>query len=275
MDSSIAEELLRQASHGGRNQRARAQEQLLQLTQSTSVGNLAASTSDHPTGSSSDRPTPSGRFDSEIADLVIREWAWGLLSANKVQKMAATSLADQQSLLARLKISRDFLPQGLVALAGIADKGRYPGNAHRDLVRYLGEPMRPKPFRASIHVKVLKPVPGRGRVQPVACSFLLPHEFFHYHYTHRYPEFVEKFLGGHEDKVEEFWRGVVTSKDLCLKYHPMVSDKPNWLRKAVPVSFHGDAVPCLAVGKAGTKSLDVTSWQATLSSVGSSLLLKN
>ena len=33
-----------------------------------------------------------------------------------------------------------------------------------------------------------------------------------------------------------------------------------WRRKAIPFAVHGDAVPVVAVGKAGTKSLDCVSY---------------
>ncbi len=33
---------------------------------------------------------------------------------------------------------------------------------------------------------------------------------------------------------------------------------------AVPIMIHGDAVPCISIGHAGTKSFDVQSWQGVL-----------
>ena len=38
----------------------------------------------------------------------------------------------------------------------------------------------------------------------------------------------------------------------------------NWRGRVVPLSLHGDAVPCVAVGKPGTKSFDVLSLQGIL-----------
>jgi len=34
----------------------------------------------------------------------------------------------------------------------------------------------------------------------------------------------------------------------------------------VPISMHGDGVPCVAVGKSGTKSFDIFSWQGIMAS---------
>ena len=197
-------------------------------------------------------------------------------SGPDVQKLAATSVEDQKRLLSRVSADRCFVSERLVALAGIGARGRHLGNAHRDLCLILGEPSVPKPFRASVHQKVVKPRRGQQQTQFAPCSMLLPHELFHRFYTDRHPEFVVQFLGGHEAKVEEFWRGVIERKDPRIVYHPMATERPDdWMRRGLPISFHGDAVPCLRVGHAGTKSLDVTSWQATLACEGSSLTLKH
>ena len=40
---------------------------------------------------------------------------------------------------------------------------------------------------------------------------------------------------------------------------------PDWDKTTVPLMLHGDAAPCLAVGKAGSKSFDVCSMQGVLS----------
>lgn len=133
----------------------------------------------------------------------------------------------------------------------------------------------PKAFNASIHVKVQKPRAHRSSVQETQCSFLLPHEVFHHYYHHKKDKFVELFLGGNEGKPTEFWTEVLSRKDPRLQDHDMVKNRDDWLTKAIPISYHGDAVPCLAIGKSGTKSFDVISWQPTLATSGGSLLLKN
>eukprot|EP00972_Heterocapsa_arctica_P083287 12272700-Heterocapsa_arctica.AAC.1 len=50
--------------------------------------------------------------------------------------------------------------------------------------------------------------------------------------------------------------------------------RADWATLAVPMALHGDAVPVLAVGKAGTKSLDVFSWQSILAQ-GTTLQVKS
>ena len=273
MDSIAREELEWRANHGGRNQRAQVQEQLL----SFSHGNSAPVPASCPAGANPDRnvtATSSNVFDSDVAKDIVMQWAWGLTSANKVQQLAANSKSDMEAMLHEMGASRDFIPSSLVALAKIGDSGRYEANAHRDLLLYLGEPAMPKAFKTLVHVKVIKPKKNNTAVQAVRCSLLLPHEVFSYYYHHRRDEFVRKFFGGDQTNIKKFWEGVVSGRDPRIKGHAMATEHPQWHGKGVPLSIHGDAVPCLAVGKSGTKSLDVISWQPLLAMSGSSLDLK-
>ena len=141
MDASTREELLWQASHGGRNQRALAREQLLPAGVSASVSGTVHFAS------------PFNRFESDVVAYIVGQWAWGLLSAPEVQKLAATSVEDQKRLLNRIPADRSFVSESLVALAGIGCGGRYRGNAHRDLCVMIGELSVPKPLRALVFPK--------------------------------------------------------------------------------------------------------------------------
>ncbi len=46
--------------------------------------------------------------------------------------------------------------------------------------------------------------------------------------------------------------------------HPL-RDRHNWKEKTIPIALLSDAIPCVQVGKAGAKSLDVWSWQSLFS----------
>ena len=52
-----------------------------------------------------------------------------------------------------------------------------------------------------------------------------------------------------------------------------LTKRPDWNRKAIPASLHGDAVPCTSIGKPGTKSYNLYSWAGILGS-GSTLQQK-
>eukprot|EP00974_Lingulodinium_polyedra_P004975 467644-Lingulodinium_polyedra.AAC.1 len=49
--------------------------------------------------------------------------------------------------------------------------------------------------------------------------------------------------------------------------------RPEWRHHAIPVMLHGDAVPVVGVGKAGTKSMDNISWHPLLAQ-GNTLAIK-
>ena len=81
---------------------------------------------------------------------------------------------------------------------------------------------------------------------------------------------------GHEgtaDRLQVFWSEVIRRQDPRMKEHPMCA-KADWMRRAIPIVIHGDAVPVVKVGKPGTKSFDCLSWASLLSS-GHTLKVKN
>ena len=174
----------------------------------------------------------------------------------------------------------DYADQSLLHLSKLGASGKYPQNARRDLLNFVGEPSSPKLFRSAVHVKVQKPRRSRdGEIHAIISinmAFFLPHEYFHYLYTKKRSLFNRIMLGGDPGRVEEFWKGVQERND--PRFHQlMLTDMDRdteWLKKCVPLSFHGDEVPVIAVGKAGTKSLDVSSQQSVLARNSSSLVVK-
>eukprot|EP00969_Alexandrium_andersonii_P303175 13401228-Alexandrium_andersonii.AAC.1 len=87
------------------------------------------------------------------------------------------------------------------------------------------------------------------------------HDLFHDHRA----RFDELLFGGtyDPDTLKGFWKHVAMSKDPRLANHPMIQ-RANWAEKAIPISLHGDGVPAIGVGKAGSKSYDCYSWQSLL-----------
>ena len=244
-------ELQWKAHRGGRRQRAQASQALQSSVQASGR-----------------------RFDSDLAAYLIQEWSWGHLSAPQVQKLAQLALQDQRSMLSQLNAGQTFVSSSLQSLAGLGTCGDNPCNIDRDLKIYLGEANLPKPFVVQVHVVVQKQFALKAALQTADFPFLLPHECFHHLYHNHQDAFNKLMLGGDAARVPDFWQGVVQRRDPRIAFHS-VTKRSGWLQHAVPVSFHGDAVPCIAVGKAGTKSLDVWSWQSVLACVGSSLQLKN
>ena len=188
------------------------------------------------------------------------------MSANQIQRLAFAAYNDQVDLLQRVNKDRVHISSALAALAALGTWGRYPNNMSRELEVYLGVPHIPPPTNVSIPVVVQKPRKLQPKVQRHDLPFMLPHVLFAHLYKHNRQIFDDIILGatrGHGTRVSEFWRGVVTRRDPRIRYHPMCG-RSGWIEHAVPISLHGDAVPCVSVGHAGVKSLDAYSWQSVL-----------
>jgi len=207
-------------------------------------------------------------FDSSLAAHLILQWAWGQMSAVEVQILAQKAFADESQLLAKLGAAAGHGSQSLKMLAKLGSNGRYPGNVHRELLNFMGAPETPQCFHASIHIVVQKPRLNVSVVQEISVPFLLPHVMFNYLFQHHRHLFDELYLGktpGGSCQLKAFWMEVCKRKDPRVRRHP-AAQREDWMDLTVPISMHGDGVPCVAVGKSGTKSFDIFSWQGIMAS---------
>jgi len=150
--SQLVESLPRR---GGRQQR-RARLEASTEPKAAPDTNVPASTSEQ------------SKFDSELVARLISDWAWGSLSAIEVQKIAALAHADQITLIDKMRSAlasnsavlalHHMQPSmSLERLAAIGARGRQPGNCHRDLLEWLGQPRSPPPTNFDIPIKDPKP----------------------------------------------------------------------------------------------------------------------
>ena len=216
---------------------------------------------------SSTTSSPVYKFDSKAAFYSVRAWAWGRISATQLQEDMNHAYSDQVTLLSRLNLNIDHASKSLKDFAGLGTFGIHKGNIKRDLVNCLGDPQVPDPHCEHIPLLVAK---HDAELGPVETEFpiMLPHETFAHLHEHHPKRFAKLFLdseGGHDNALSSFWAEVTHRKDPRLQYHPMCQ-RDNWMEKAVPFSLHGDAVPCLNIGKPMTRSFDTYSWQGILSS---------
>ena len=260
MDRKRQLELQAMSGRGGQKQRRERLEELAVLERVQAVGQAQSS----------------GLFDSELATELLTRWAWGSLPAADVQRLAAKAYTDQLSLIMFLKkVDEDeadqFIPSLLKALKELGSSGAHPGNCSRDLLQYLAEPEFPKPTYAPIHIKIVKQRFGRRGMSKtlrlVSLPFFLPHTVLSHMFSFNRSKFNQVMFGDHdcngEDKLEAFWNEVESRDDPRLAGHPM-RRRPDWKQKAIPIAIHGDGVGAIAVGKAGTKSIDVLSFQSIL-----------
>mgnify|MGYP006999510162 CR=1 FL=1 len=190
------------------------------------------------------------------------------MSAAEVQRLAHLAPQDEQCTLERIsaKLQRDVAVKEerssvLKSLASLGDWGRYHGNCRRDLLKLLGQPSTPEPLHAPIENKILKPKRFSPKTRHVMMPFLLPHVNFAYMFSDHKHLFNSLFLGagdGGENKVRAFCEGVTARRDPRRRFHPMCK-RQEWEERAVPISLHGDAVPCVGIGKPHCNSFDADS----------------
>ena len=244
------------ASRGGRRQRELAEREIAFMTAQG--------------GSSSADDSYVGKFDSKTAFNVVKEWTTGGKSARKVQAEARHAYDDVVETLRKCGKSPDYAPQSLKALSQLGTWGKFPGNINRELKTWLGASDEPSPYMQLVWMNISKPRKLLGKakrlpkMQQVLFPILLPHLLFHFLFTCRNDDFKDMFIGaGAGNPVESFWEGVLGSNDPRLEGHPMKA-RPDWMSFALPLSLHGDAVPCVAVGKSSCQSFDAYSWQGVL-----------
>ena len=195
---------------------------------------------------STDRAAPK----SSLASWLEQSWAWGQLSPQQVQTIAAKAIEDMR------EAGCATIPPNLQRLANIGSRGVHTNNCHRDLMGFLPQESKlPKPFMENL------PFKNATELQ----SIMLPHEVFAALY-HHFPGFWKKcFLPGGEKTLEAYWAS--------MAQHPLMRDrtfasKANYRKKLIPLGVHGDAVPTVGLGKIWCKMTQVYSWHGLLSRGG-------
>lgn len=142
----------------------------------------------------------------------------------------------------------------LNVLAGLGSEGRHPQHMYSDLIKKLDPPHIHR-FECTLPLKLHEKNP-RDHVQ----HMLLPHETFSKMY-HMYPNQWKTRMVPTDESINMFWSQ--------MEGHPLLVDHPmkerdNWWELAVPYSIHIDGVPCVGVGKAWGKTMELFSWCSCL-----------
>jgi hypothetical protein len=181
------------------------------------------------------------RRGGSLADTLLNQWSWGLMSSPSVQAVALAAVEDG---LQDPEVQR---------LAAAGSHGRHTPNILRDIMRCM-RGTEDFPELCSVRVPA---VDSRTPNVPVVTevAVLLPHEVFSCIAKNK-QELFSSFTNG--DNLDSFWAQAVARGDPQLHAHPMRL-KPEWQSKAVPLLVHGDAG-----GYTNRDSLEVTSWGALL-----------
>ena len=167
-------------------------------------------------------------------------WRGVLCKAMQTGSSPATSIADSPML------------SDLERLANLG----VGSNAKRDLLKLLSNHgFESTEFRLPLRVGSDK----QNAFGFFKQAFLLPHMFF----SALYCVYTDAFnaLFGNPGDLAKFWASQLGNPN--LRGHPMLR-KPQWMRRAIPICLHGDAVPVTGIGKSWGKSAEVVSWSSLL-----------
>jgi hypothetical protein len=183
-----------------------------------------------------------------LASLLLNLFAWGEISAQRLQEVAQAAVQDI-----------DGFAEGLVdvgnlkQMAKIGAAGHHQNKCYVDLMRHSeGTAKLPNPFICKL--------PFREPVHEALQSMLLPHELFAAIY-HNYPRAWQQSLVPSEARLMAFWE--------AQKDHPQflghpVRKRANYQSRCVPISLHGDDVPVTGVGKTWTGKITQWCWASMI-----------
>ena len=144
-------------------------------------------------------------------------------------------------------------------LSNIGSAGRNPGNADRDVRRWLRrqrlkDGMALEPYDPPITQKRLR---GLG-TEIIPHSVILPHELFHFLHKAAGEVWNDGMLGPHgADGIAKFWRHEAEQE--WAKEHPAMR-RPQDMYRTIPVGLHGDGVRDVKEDK-----ILVLTWNSVLS----------
>ena len=214
-----------------------------------------------------DALTPASRSRSALADFLIQQQCWGFMSAPEVQRIADLACQDMRD-------AGCTAPVPLVTLAELGSPvpdarvhgsvslcNRY--NTHRDLMKRVIEPRLKiralTLFTLPVRVKAMFGKHGRfvlaPRVVEAQYAMVSPHLFFSQLYHLRRQTFFDRILGCSTDvdvasHLRGWWSKLAADdprvRDLVAAYvgNGTVTDRHDFMSRAVPLVLHGDAVPC-------------------------------
>ena len=171
---------------------------------------------------------------------LLEKWAWGSMSTQEVQEMAALSVKDFASM-------GHAAPQDFEFLASLGCTGQYKNNMHRELLAWADSRCQQmvQPFFQKIDFKE----PWGRQLQ----SFLLPHEIFATLY-HNYNSFWKQIMLPSVQLLKDFWS--LQEKHPAL---PEVKECAGYQANMIPLAFHGDGTPVVGIGKIWSRQVTIFS----------------
>ena len=199
---------------------------------------------------------------SRLVKNLLKDFAWGAMSAQKVQDICMSSVKDLEA-LNKIVSGREKWPANTIqndqqAVATIGVSGQYSNKCYSDLMRVV-EPniTLPKPHR--VRMKFARPLGEQMQ------EILLPHEMFAAFYARKAT--WSKVILPSSELALKFWQSQKAHPQ--WKGHPMEKMTTQQLKKVIPLSLHGDEVPVTGIGKQWSRKMANFSWHSLLSTTAS------
>lgn len=211
--------------------------------------------------SSSSRPT--ALAPSKLVKNLLRDFAWGAMSAQKLQEICMSSVQDLEALNRILggneKWPANAIQNDQTKVAKIGASGQYPNKCYGDLMKIVeGNITLPPPHR--VYLRFAPPL--GEQVQ----EMLLPHEMFAALFQCKAT--WNKVILPNMDLPSEFW-SAQENKHPQWQGHPIAKMSPQQLKYVIPLSLHGDEVPVTGIGKQWSRKMVNFSWHSLLSNTAS------
>lgn len=199
---------------------------------------------------------------SRLVKKLLKDFAWGAMSAQKVQDICMSSVKDLEA-LNKIVSGTEKWPANPIqndqqAVATIGVSGQYANKCYSDLMQVV-EPniTLPKPHR--VRMKFARPL--GEQIQEI----LLPREMFAAFFARKAT--WEKVVLPSSELALQFWQSQKSHPQ--WKGHPLEKMVPQQLKKVIPLSLHGDEVPVTGVGKQWSRKMVNFSWHSLLSTTAS------
>ena len=182
---------------------------------------------------------------SAVAMYLLKEYAWGRMSAVQVQRIAGLAMQDVEAASTGLKFP------DLQSLSRLGSSGSHPQNCFRDICTAIGRLKLRLPPLCEVQLPSIKKNEGK-------VAILFPHEIFAHMFEYHREAWKKQFMP--DGSPEKFWK---QCKRLpCLQYlsRPFSDDSS----KAIPIGIHGDEVPVAGRGKVYVKLSIVFTWFSLL-----------
>ena len=163
---------------------------------------------------------------SQLAHMLLEMWAWGEISAYRLQQMAEAGVHD------------GIGHPDMRKLASLGTNGKHSGNCHRDLTRYLDKIVHmPEPVPMTIPLKM-----DDDNVNIVDIPLLPLHRLFA-HMAQHWPLEFEARVTGPPSALQDFWNTVKPQDPKFVAWQGALQQRPEYKTKCIPLALHGDGVP--------------------------------